>query len=299
MALQRVARAELRVNSLDDCLDFHQNVLGLTLLDRRAGRAYLGAGADATVDVVLVEQAGRSGTTGFSIAVDSADDLQQLQRRWQELGIAGHSESAPDLGIAQRLSTALPSGQLLSMVCLEPSAVPYLHPGRGPHPRTRGIAPLDLDHITLRVGSRVRDTINFLESAIGLKTSDIAQPTGAEPIAAWLRTGEYHHDVAMFAGSDTETLDHLAWNVETFENLKRALDLLARHGIQAEAGPGRHGVGGNLYAYFWAPGGNRYELSADMPRMADRNAKTMVWPEPGATFSAWGARHPESFKRGS
>jgi catechol 2,3-dioxygenase len=299
MALQRVTRAELRVPRIDDCLEFHEVVMGLTVLHREPGRVCLGTGADGTVDLTLVEHEGRSGTTGFSIGVDSRDDLAEVQARLQAMGTPWQRATDPEPGVRERLSCALPAGQVLALVTLAPSEQQYLHPGRGPHPRTRGIAPLDLDHITLRVGDQVRRTIEFLSASIGLKTSDIAMPPQAEPIAAWMRINEYHHDVAMFAGSPTETLDHLAWNVETFENIKRALDLLARHGIDAEAGPGRHGVGGNLYAYFWSPGGNRYELTADMPRMADRNARTMVWPDPGATFSAWGARHPESFKRGS
>ena len=173
MALQRVTRAELRVGSLDDCLEFHQAVLGLTLIDRQAGRAWLGAGTDATIDLVLIEQPGRTGTTGFSIAVDSREDLQALERHWRSLGIAGRSASAPEPGIVHQLSTDLPSGQVLSLVCLAPAGLPYLHPARGPHPRTSGIAPLDLDHITLRVRGHVRETIAFLRDAVGLKVSDI------------------------------------------------------------------------------------------------------------------------------
>lgn len=78
------------------------------------------------------------------------------------------------------------------------------------------------------------------------------------------------------------------------------LDQVARGGVMTEAGPGRHGVGSNIYSYFWTPCGNRYELSGEMPRCVDRKAGPKMWTADQPTiFSSWGAPFPESFKTGS
>lgn len=298
MALQKLAYAELRVKNVEDCLEFHQHIMGLTLVESGPGRALFSTGTDDEVDLILVEQSGRTGASGFALSVDTTDELDVMALRLAEAGVKAGAASDPVPGIARELAFALPSGHRLSLAVLAKPAE-YLHPGRAARPRDRGWAPIDVDHITLRIDNGVRRTMDFLRDVVGLKSSDIQMLPNGEPLATWMRVGEYHHDVAMFAGSPGESLDHLAWTAANIEDIKRMLDLLARHGIKAEAGPGRHGIGGNVYGYFQAPGGNRYELSSEMPRVANHLAEPVIWTDLAAGFSAWGATHPESFKTGS
>jgi catechol 2,3-dioxygenase len=298
MALQKLTYAHLRVTNIDACIEFHQSVMGLTLLERAADRALFSAGADDEVDLILTEESGRAGAAGFALSADSAEDLDVRARKLKTAGVSWLTASDPLPGISRTLSFDLPSGHHIALALLaKPPA--YLHPSRGPRPRDRGCALLDVDHITLRIDNGVRRTMDFLREVVGLRSSDIQMLPDGEPMATWMRIGEYHHDVAMFAGHLGESLDHLAWTAAGIEDIKRMLDLLARHDIKAEAGPGRHGIGGNLYAYFRAPGGNRYELSGEMPRVPHHLAEPVIWTDLAAGFSAWGATHPESFKWGS
>ncbi|WP_170975838.1 VOC family protein [Rhizobium sp. FY34] len=299
MPLQKLAFAELRVPDLGSCLDFHTQVLGLNIIAQSAGRAYLGAGGDDGLDLILTEDpAGRSGAPRFALMVDGADDLIGYQSRLQEAGLDSWRESAPAPGIAESLSFTLPSGHVVALVTAAASSK-YLHPARRSAGISWGIGPVDVDHITLRVGDSLALNMKCLSEVLGFRASDVSVMPDGNVAAVWMRVGDYHHDVAMFGGPPGESLDHLAWNVSTFENIKRSLDVLGQFGIPAEAGPGRHGIGGNLYAYFRAPGGNRYELSAEMPRFLNRDAEPVIWTDPAAGFSAWGSRHPESFKDGS
>jgi catechol 2,3-dioxygenase len=142
--------------------------------------------------------------------------------------------------------------------------------------------------------------MDFMREVLGFRSSDIAVLPDGTTMATWMHLGDLHHDVAMFFGTAEETLDHLAWTINSLDHMKLMLDACARAGIQTETGPGRHNVGGNLYSYFWAPGGNRYELSGEMPRASDRRAPALRWnPVETNVFSAWGAQPPESFKVGS
>jgi catechol 2,3-dioxygenase len=56
-------------------------------------------------------------------------------------------------------------------------------------------------------------------------------------------------------------------------------------------------VGGNVYLFFWAPGGNRYEFSAEMPRVGA--GETKVWTDLPTAFSTWNATPPATFAHGS
>jgi len=193
---------------------------------------------------------------------------------------------------------ALPTGHLMELVVVADRPT-YLQPGRPKVRRLKGIAPLDVDHITLQTRD-VKGLAEFLQEALGFYISDVFSPAPGVWGAAWTRVGEYHHDLAIIGTQDPgETLNHLAWTMEGFEHIEKALDYLAQWGLPVETGPGRHGVGGNLFAYFWEPGGNRFELSAEMPRAVDRRAEPLFWDDFPKAFSIWGQLPPESFAKGS
>lgn len=298
MALQKLSNAHLRVRDFERTVAFEQEVMGLTLIENAKGRALFAAGADDEVDLIVTDEGGRTGAAGFTLSVDTPDDLERQDRRLSEAGITGEWASDPLPGIARSLSFPMPSGHRCSLGVLATTGR-YLHPGRGPRRRSQGWAPIDLDHITLRVDD-VRRTMDFMREVVGLRSSDIVmKPDGGKPMATWMRVGECHHDVAMFAANPGETLDHLAWTAANVEDIKMLFDLLARHGMATEVGPGRHGVGGNIYGYFPTPGGNRYELSAEMPRVPNHLMEPGIWTDFPAAFSAWGAPPPESFRFGS
>ena len=139
----------------------------------------------------------------------------------------------------------------------------------------------------------------FVTTALDFKLSDIFMPAPEIYAATWARSREYHHDLAFFGShSCDETLDHIAWRFEGIEHMKRALDMMAPHGLQLEFGIGRHEVGANLFAYFWA-NGNRYELSAEMPRVTDDHLEPLIWDDITKSMTAWRQLMPEGFKVGS
>ncbi len=170
----------------------------------------------------------------------------------------------------------------------------YLNPGTAG--RRSGIAPVDYDHITLKVPDPVA-MVEFLCTTLDFSVSDEMRPAPDTLVAAWTRAGQLHHDIAMFKGAPNETLHHFALRLESFDHLKHAADHLAAAGIAIETGPGRHRVGGNVYLFFWAPGGNRYEFSAEMPRVGA--GETKVWTDLPTAFSTWNATPPATFAHGS
>jgi catechol 2,3-dioxygenase len=165
--------------------------------------------------------------------------------------------------------------------------------------RSRGIAPLDSDHINL-MSTDVQGLSEFLCDVLDCKLSDaIVLPDGTWA-ASWVRMGWGHHDVGVFGTQlAEETLHHVAFAFSSFDHMKIGADLLAQAGVKLELGMSRHPIGGNLYAYFWEPGGNRFEFNAE-GAICDPRTPTRYWDSFKDTLDAWGDPiPPETFPRGS
>lgn len=296
MSIQKFAHAELRVEDLQKALEFNLEVMGLTELARENGAVYLGCGADNNYDLALI--GGGTGLSHFAFQVDSEEDLKHYAGRLKNAGVESEERTDGEPGQPKALRFTIPSGQLMELVIVE-DRPHYLSPASPRHPRLKGIAPLDADHITLRNGEQVKEVGEFLRDILDFRVSDVFEPAPEVWGAAWLHVGDYHHDLAIMGGPPGNNLDHLAWTMDGMEHIKKGTDLLGQVEIPLETGPGRHGIGANLYAYFWSPGGNRYELSAEMSRAADAKAPTNFWNDFPKAFSAWGAFPPESFDHGS
>ncbi|MCW8173574.1 hypothetical protein D8S78_23195 [Natrialba swarupiae] len=136
--------------------------------------------------------------------------------------------------------------------------------------------------------------LEFLEEHLDFAVSDKIVGESGFTIQAWLRHGRFHHDVGLSNGNDVvRTLHHLAFQMDSFDHMKKFCDRLASKGHRLELGPSRHNAGGNLFAYFWAPGGNRIELTAEMATV-DPDAETGIREidRETNTVSTWGGVVP-------
>jgi catechol 2,3-dioxygenase len=289
MAIVRVNHVDLAVEDLDQALDFHRRAFGLEEVGTQNGTVYLGHGGGPAYIVGL--SAGGTGVRHFAVEVESAEDLDTYEQRLSGMGVEVQRQSDGEPGQQDSLRFTAPSGHTIELV-----------PSAGEAPRLGGsVAPLGLDHITLRTGNP-RELAEWLREALDCKISDaaVAPPLPGGWAAAWTRFGSLHHDVAMMASPPpqaSETLDHVAWTMRDCEHYRQAADALSELEIPLEAGIGRHRLGGNMFAYFWSPGGNRYEFSGAMPRV--ENIEPGLWEDFATAFSAWGQLPPESFSRGS
>jgi catechol 2,3-dioxygenase len=291
MGITQCAYAELAVDDLEGSLSFHVDVVGMIELGRERGTVSLGCGVDHRCDLVLRE--GGTGVRLIALEVESEEDLERYAKALAARGVELQRRTDSNSGVARSVRFASPAGMEIELVVTDAGPA-YLNPGEGD--MRRGIAPIDFDHITLKVPD-TDAMVGFLKGALGFSVSDEMRPAPDVLAAAWTRAGDQHHDIAMFKGPDTQTLHHYALRLESFDHLKQAADRLATAGIPVETGPGRHAIGGNVYLFFWAPGGNRCEFSAEMPRVG--RGGTKVWSELPKAFSAWGAAPPPSFAEGS
>ncbi|MGA2010085.1 MAG: VOC family protein [Solirubrobacteraceae bacterium] len=199
MGITQCAYAELAVDDLDRSLGFHTDVIEMVELGRENGTVSLGCGADQRCDLVL-----RNGGTGVrlvALEVESEEDLERYAGRLSDRGVDSARRSDPRAGVADALCFASPSGLAVELV-LTKEGPAYLNPGQSDH--RGGIAPIDFDHITLKVPDPVA-MVAFLTGALGFSVSDEMRPAPDVLVAAWTRAGSQHHDIAMFKGPELNT----------------------------------------------------------------------------------------------
>jgi catechol 2,3-dioxygenase-like lactoylglutathione lyase family enzyme len=250
---------------------FYRDVVGLTgagpSLD---GRIRLGWGMGCHV----LELTRGSGLLHFGLELLSEPALERLAGKLARMGVATES-LAPTTQRPGGLAFADPDGNRVE-------AHGRIDRGgeRTADPRRR---PIRLQHITLGSPSVAR-LAEFYCEALGFRISD---RMGDRFI--WMRSNREHHTVAVVE-ADVAGLDHYAYEVGGWEDLKTWCDELAIHGVPLTWGPGRHGPGNNLFVFFDDPDGRRIELSCEMERFWDETAAYVPrqWrPEP-LTVNLWG-----------
>lgn len=197
----------------------------------------------------------------------------------------------------------LPTGVPMEVVTVTDEAYPRSN--RSSNARA-GHVPSPIDHVQLftpdvRLFTPDMDgDLEFLRDAIGLHVSDVAGPLDDLGVA-FARCNTLHHDVAKRAmppeGPDHASLHHVARGFDDVAHTKAFLDTVRGRGTEFERRIGRHNAGNNLYAYIWEPGGNRFELCAEMAVVKTDEPNHAEDYETATT--AWGPEAPEPFDVGS
>lgn len=297
--VEKLEHAQLRVTDLEEALSFYTDVMGLTELDRRDGVVYLGCGLDDRFDLAIEE--GGTGLDHFAIRVPDEAALEAYERGLREEGIDLERRDGTEPGQRLGIRFRIPSGVAMELVVVESEG--YRRPFAPSVPDRTTVAPVDLEHVNL-ISPDVQRDMEFLERVAGQRLTEVSrdEDTG-EWMQAFGRYGDTHHDVGCTTGENPEddSLHHLAWVVSDVSHLTRLLDRLAAAGQKLEVGVTRHAVASNIVAYFWEPGGNRFELTTEMSTL-DADADPIYhdeWTE-SSSFTAWGGiAYPETWSQGS
>lgn len=297
--LQKLEHAHLRVEDLDAAIEFYTDVMGLSELTRESGVVYLGTGYDDNYDLAVED--GGTGLVHFAIRVPDDAELERLEHRLEEHGVEYERRDGTEPSQVQGVRFQLPNGVDMEMVTVDNST--YVHPSRH-SPERPSVTPLGLDHVNL-MAADVEETITFVVETVGLDLSEVrnfmdGSADGWE--LAFARYGDTHHDVAATYGPNPDqTLHHLGWEMRDISHMRSLVDALAVAGHQLEVGMSRHSIGGNLFCYFLSPGGNRFELNAEMSTL-DATTDPVFHDEQtrSSAFSSWGGvAIPETWSDGS
>jgi catechol 2,3-dioxygenase len=262
MSVMRLGFVQARETDLDKATDYYASVLGLQEVARTDNTRYFKCWDEYDHHSVIIENGGL-GLVKMGYKVDTQDDLVRLEKAIEAFGLPVRRVSAGEnLAVGQAIRCTLPSEHVLELYAEAEQTgtrVGTFNPDPWPAEQT-GIAPTRLDHILL-TAEDVQLTADVFMRALGFHMSEriIPDPNSKELLAAFLFCSNKAHDIAFVKGPNGK-MHHFAFWLDSWNDILRAGDILARNNIQIDIGPTRHGITRGTTIYFFGPNGNRNEV---------------------------------------
>ena len=275
ISLKDIRYVRLGTANLDDAVRYATQILGLELVRRDRGNAYLRADDR---DHTLAYTAGNPRDQSVAFEIGSGRELEAAAA---ELDNAGHRVRAGTrLECEQRQVDSLimfedPSGNAIELVA-RPA-----HSGRRYFPsRDAGIT--SFSHIGLHSIAPRKDEA-FWTTVCNARVSDWI---GEAPL---LRIDPVHHRVALFP-SQRSGVQHINHQVESIDDVMRSYYFLREKNVRIRFGPGRHPTSGAMFLYFEGPDGMIYEYSCGVRHITDEEGyRPRQFPAHNSSYCAWGA----------
>tara|TARA_R110000868_G_scaffold3038_3_gene20455 strand:- start:770 stop:1705 length:936 start_codon:yes stop_codon:yes gene_type:complete len=267
MAIQGVLRpghAQIRVLNLEQGVHFYRDVLGLLETGRDdQGRVYFKAWDEQDHNSVVIREADRAGIDFFAFKVLDNDTLLHFERALNDYGLETSRMPAGEmLETGERVRFTLPTGHLIELYADKTwvgNDSAELNPAPWNANAEKGIAPIRMDHCLL-YGPDTAAAKKILIEVLGFQLVErTLTPDREGEIALWLSCSNKAHDIAFVEHSEPGKLHHVAFQLESWEKVLRAADIMAMNDMPVDIGPTRHGITRGCTIYAWDPSGNRFE----------------------------------------
>ncbi|MTD45502.1 hypothetical protein GKE82_14695 [Conexibacter sp. W3-3-2] len=273
----RIGHIALNVADLDRAVDFQEQVVGLTEVERTAGVAYLTCN-DRHHELILVQDGSNRGYDHLAMQVEDAAALERAKSALPAAGatlLGGVYDGEP--GIDRALKVLSPGGHVYKLFCgMETVDVP-LRDGRPTH----------FEHVSTKVWNH-RAEDRFLE-AMGFRNAD-----RMGVLASWWHCDDDHHGIALTRAPKAE-LSHYAYAFPDLNALGRVADRLRAHrGRKCIWGPSRHGPGNNHFLYLHDEDGAMVECCSELAQMRE-GYEPKTWSMHPGTINQWGGPPPPRF----
>ena len=161
----------------------------------------------------------------------------------------------------------------------------------------RGAGVKRLDHVNL-LAQDVSACRAFATDTLGYRHYEgIVLDDGTEA-GAWLSLSIAAHELIYVADARHARgrLHHLAFWVDTREEVLRAADILMEHRVPIEFAPSKHTISQGFFLYVFEPGGNRVEVTSGGYFVYAPDHEPVLWTEgERARGQAWEVKTVESF----
>jgi catechol 2,3-dioxygenase-like lactoylglutathione lyase family enzyme len=274
---------ELEVPDRDSAVRFFLETWGLLDAGQKNGTAYLRA-TEGLPYVVSVAQ-GEAPAVAAVTFCGSRPEVLKVRRRAQAVGARlGPIRDFDEPGGGTGFLVEGPEGHVFRFLT-EKKRAKKLRPDRD--------RPLQVTHVVLNARDREACT-RFAVDVLGFKLSD---RTG---FMNFVRCDRVHHAIA-YAQGDKSTLNHIAFEMTDIDAVMRGIGRLKDAGFETFWGPGRHGPGNNVFAYFVAPFGAAVEYTSEVQRVGPsyKVGTPQDWKWPPNRNDHWGvsARNATAISR--
>jgi catechol-2,3-dioxygenase len=278
--LQALRSVDLEVPDLAAATGFYTTVWGLEAVERTVDSVWLrGTGRDT--HLLALHTGPRAAIRSMTFRAASETDLAALGATMVENGATllhdARALDEPGGGMALAIRDA--RGRTIRIVQGDAPAEP--RPSDPDRPER-------LAHVNINSDDVAGDAA-FLERGLGFKLADRSKSM------AFVRTNHDHHSVVI-AEATVNTLNHVAFLVPTWEGVMRASGRMVDHGFPIGWGPGRHGPGNNVFAYFVDPFGFVVEYTTEVLQVDDtyRVGGPDDWTWPAGRTDQWGIAPPKT-----
>jgi catechol-2,3-dioxygenase len=292
--IARVAQAGFETTNLDALADYYRETLGFTETLRDGGASYLTTGEDH--HTVVLREGANDALTHIAFQLGDGVSIADARSALAESGVEAELRTDAEPGLPEFIEFSDPEGNTLRLFS-------EVEESNGGATANGGVRPRKFGHICVRAAD-VPAVCGWYETVLGFRWSD-----WIGDFFVFVRCGSDHHVLNLLKGGQAgNVLHHIAYELEDWDRIRPACDLLSKRGYPLVWGPGRHGPGHNVYTYHRDPDGHLVELFTDLdvmdeeagrfeprPWHEDDPQRPKRWtPDPLAP-NRWGIGPPDGF----
>lgn len=281
--LAHLSHLEITSPDVDGSAEFYVQKFGLREVHRQDGRVYLRCWGDYDTYSLVIAPGEEASLQRMAWRATSAEALETAAERVKASGIQGEwSEGGYGHGRAYEFTG--PYGHPMRLVWEvqkyeAPAELRSAYPDRPEKRSLHAAAPRFLDHVTV-AASDVRGFAKWHSETLGYRTMAFVD-LEETPLTVFsvLTTNEKSHDLGVVLDTSDRPgrVNHIAFWVDTHEDLLRTADVMMEHGTAMEYGPSVHGVGEQNFLYFREPSSMRVELNSGGYRNYVPDWKPNTW----------------------
>lgn len=262
---------ELALPHAAEAARFMTDVWGLATAEVRGPTQYL-RGSGSLPYLVAIEEAADEFVRSVTFLCDE-QRVADIARAAAAGGLAVRPEVSTDPGGGQGVIVELAEGELLRFLAGSSEVAPL---------PDRPDMPVKLTHVVFN-SADAEATGTLAEEVLGFRVSDRTKAM------VFVRCNDSHHSTA-FARAGSPSLNHIAFEMADLDAVMRGIGRLRDAGLGPAWGPGRHGPGANVFAYFIAPFGPVIEFSTAVEKVPEdyRVGAPEDWTWPEGRIDQWG-----------
>ena len=288
--LSQLAHVEVLTPAPEETLRFCVDVLGLEHSGTEGASAYLRGWGDFFHHTLQVTEGDAPALGHIGWRAEGPEQLQVAVARIEATGAGeGWFDDATGHGPAYRYRS--PGGHLHELLWeverfRPPPELASPFPNRPQRYVPRGAALRCIDHVPVATADPETDA-RWLRETLGHRYMEYTVIPERPDFVVFAMTTvcERSHDMGLVwdPSGVPARINHVAYFVDSREELLRVADVLLNADVAIEFGPGKHGMGEQDYLYIREPGGMRVEINAGGYRNYEPDWETVRYePQQGS-----------------
>lgn len=262
--VMRPGHAQIRVLDMEAAVKHYRDLVGLIETNRDAsGRVYLKGWTEVDKFSVVLREADTPGLDFIGFKVLNNEVLNILRGELEAFGCKVEEIPAGELDdCGRRIRFDSPTGHIFEIYAEKKRTGKWGISSTNPEAWPRGLNGMKatrLDHCLL-YGDDLDGTLDLFTKVLGFDMTEQVVVENNLRIAQFLSCSNKQHDIAFIRHAEKGKLHHVAFYLDTWEEVLRAADLVTMENVALDMGPTRHGLTHGQTVYFFDPSGNRTEV---------------------------------------